>query len=870
MEKQKKEKQAKEKKKNFLQRYIAKRQEILRREYDDEIREKAFLRSMRLQTSTQMMIPIKDVFNGCILLEDGTYVKIMEVYPANFDLIPPSEQEEILVRFHRFIIAAPAKIHFKSITKQANIDKYIRTVREEQKQERVAICKSRYSDLLQLVKEVSENGALSQRFFLILHLDPKAEPMLRQDDVYACTARLNQAMADAGAILKQVGNHPIEIEEGMEDYATAEILYALLCRGQKDEVSYQDHALEVIQKYCEEAGEPITGDAPYIPAKELVAPYVIDLTHSDYFMIDNRYYIVGVIPSNSYPTEVMSNWMSVMVNAGEGVDVDLFMEKTEAQDMVLKLRRQNSRNELAMHESSATSDNFANASNAATASNYLLTGIRQGDRFLYMSILVTVSADTLGFAKEKFRELQKNMLLAQLKLEPVRWHQKEAYTAVFPFGWISPNLFKRTKQNMLAIDASSAYIYTSFSKCDAHGMFIGLNLQNRTPVILDMYDTSQYRNANMAIWGSSGAGKTFLLQCISMRLRLKHIQVFAILPKKGVEYKRGCDAVGGQYVLVSGASQNIINIMEIRRPDDQSMKLLYGEGTEQSLLAQKVDSVKTFCSLLMPSITDDELTGLDAALVKTFGRFGITKDNRTLDDPFAPGYFKAMPVLGDLEEVLNEDPDMHRVAKKIHATIHGSGTAFNGQTNVDLNNDYIVFDLDALSKDLMGAGMWLVLDFLMPKVKEDKTKLKAVIMDELWSLIGAGGNTSAAEAVVELHKLIRGYGGGIITATQDLNDLQAYEEGKFGKAILNACTFKFVLGMEKTEADSVQEALELGDAEIEQVKNFKRGKALVCVNHTNIPVEIVGSNSELELYSTDPKIMRALAEKKRRQQAMMA
>lgn len=309
--------------------------------------------------------------------------------------------------------------------------------------------------------------------------------------------------------------------------------------------------------------------------------------------------------------------------------------------------------------------------------------------------------------------------------------------------------------------------------------------------------------------------------------------------------------------------------MEIRKPKDFTTRLLYGDEVIQSLLAQKVQSIKIALGLYVKDLSREEEQLLEKAIVRTYANFGITMDNESLTDPEHPDRFKKMPILEDLYNVLYEDEQTKRIATIMYPLIFGSAAAFNGQTNVDLDNLYLVFDLDSLSDELLPIGMFIILDYMWDRVKEDKLKRKVIILDELWSLIGASTSDVAASFVLEIFKLIREYSGSAICATQDIGDFFAFQDGKYGKAIINACKFKMVLGLEEDEAKAVQGVLGLEDNEVKMVTSFRKGKGLICVNNNNVGLNIVASDSELELFSTDTKIMAKVAEKKRRQKNMV-
>lgn len=389
--------------------------------------------------------------------------------------------------------------------------------------------------------------------------------------------------------------------------------------------------------------------------------------------------------------------------------------------------------------------------------------------------------------------------------------------------------------------------------CDDNGILLGVNKHNNSLIIVDIFDSRVYKNANIAILGTSGAGKSFTLQLMATRMRRKGIQVFIIAPLKGHEFHRACSNIGGEFIQISPASRNCINVMEIRRVDRSVDELLDGPGVEKSMLAAKIQRLHIFFSLLIPDMSHEERQLLDDALIRTYKAKGITHDNSTLEDPSRPGFYREMPVLGDLYEVLQQSQDTRRLANIINRLVNGSARTFNQQTNVSLDNKYIVLDISELTGDLLTVGMFVALDFVWDKAKENRTQAKAIFIDECWQLIGASSNRLAAEFVLEIFKIIRGYGGSAICATQDINDFFALEDGKYGKGIINNSKTKILLNLEEEEARRVQGVLRLSETEVMEITHFERGNGLISTNNNNVTVEIKCSQLEKELITTDRK-----------------
>ena len=256
---------------------------------------------------------------------------------------------------------------------------------------------------------------------------------------------------------------------------------------------------------------------------------------------------------------------------------------------------------------------------------------------------------------------------------------------------------------------------------------------------------------------------------------------------------------------------------------------------------------------------------LDEALISTYAGFGITHDNDSLymDHGASPPQMKKMPVIGDLHRELLGNPMTKRIAVIISRFVTGSAQSFNRQTNVDLSNKYIVLDLSELKGKLLPVGMFIALDYVWDTVKADRTKKKAILIDEIWQLIGASSNRMAAEFCLTIFKTIRGFGGAAISATQDLSDFFGLEDGKYGRAIINNSKNKIILNLEPDEARYVQDTLKLTGTEVRSITRFERGEALVYSNNNKVPVVIKASKEEQEMITTDRAELEVILKKRK-------
>ena len=795
-------------------------------------------------------VPIEKITHGVIKTRDRRYVKVVEVVPVNFLLRSAQEQRSIIYSFISYLKIAPVKVQFKVLTKRADIDRHVDSVREELARETDSHCRMLQEDYLKLIRDLGSREAITRRFFLIFEHEPMPGAKRGQEEDEAIAA-LQTAARTAANYLRQCGNTVVMPEE--QDEAAAEILYHILCRRESNEHPFTDKAKQVVAEYLGAGRAPDS-----IPVNEFYTPSEIDFTHGRYICIDGVYYSYLLVPSDGFKAQVPAGWLSLLVNAGDGIDLDVFLTRQPKDRMIRKLGQQLRINRSKIRETSDTNTDFDDLDGAIRSGYFLKDGLGNNEDFYYLNLLVTITAGSVDELEWKCAEMKKLLLSQDMNVQPCSFCQEQAFLSSLPLVSLEKHLFERSKRNVLTLGAASCYPYTSYEMCDDNGILLGVNKHNNSLIIVDIFDSNVYKNANIAILGTSGAGKSFTMQLMATRMRRKGIQVFIVAPLKGHEFHRACSNIGGEFIQISPASPNCINVMEIRKVDKSVDELLDGPGVEKSLLAAKIQRLHIFFSLLIPDMSHEERQLLDDALIRTYTNLGITHDNATLEDPKHPGKYRTMPVLGDLYDTLKEVPDTKRLANIINRLVHGSARTFNQQTNVSLDNKYTVLDISELTGDLLTVGMFVALDYVWDKAKENRTEEKAIFIDECWQLIGANSNRLAAEFVLEIFKIIRGYGGSAICATQDINDFFALEDGKYGKGIINNAKTKILLNLEEEEARRVQSLLHLSEAEVMEITHFERGSGLISTNNNNVTVEIKCSQLEKELITTDRRELQEL------------
>lgn len=827
-------------------------------------------RKRRSKTSefVQDFLPVREIRNGIIETTDDRYVKIIEILPINFLLRSSEEQYNIISSFASWLKISPMKLQFKSVSRKADSDKHVAMVREELSREENQQCRQLGEEYLRLIKDVGNKEALSRRFFLIFQYEPPAGKRSSGESYADIYGMIQTAVQNAKTYFMQCGNAIVQPED--EDAFTAEVLYMFFNRSSCVNEPFQSRVERVIVDTMQAKGKIIGLDAvPYIRPANFIAPRGIDFSHYNFVVMDGMYYSVMHIRRNGFPHTVRGGWMSSLINAGEGVDIDVHLRRENRGKTLDKVAQRIRLNRTKLRGMQDTSTDYEELTGSIQSGYYIKSGIANNNEDLfYMSVLITISARTyeeLLWRRGQMTDLLKSM---DMYINECNFRQEAALRSVMPFLCIDPNIEKKAQRNILTSGAASTYMFTSFEMSDDSGVLLGINRHNNSLCVVDLFNTRVNKNANVTLLGTSGAGKTFTMQLLALRMRMRGIQCYILAPLKGHEFKRACAAVGGTYIKISSGSTNCINVMEIRRTLSPEMDLIdeMDYNSEDSLLSRKIQQLLIFFSLLIPDMSNEEEQMLDEALVRTYRQFGITHDNDSLYADKAHTRYKKMPILGDLHKLLEANPLTQRLAIIVSRFVTGSAQSFNQQTNVNLDNKYVVIDISELKGKLLPVGMFIGLDYIWDQVKSDRTKRKAIYIDEIWQLIGASSNRQAGEFCQEIFKIARGYGAAAIAASQDLSDFFSLEDGKYGRAIINNSKTKIILNLEPDEAEYVRETLKLTRTEIRSITQFERGEALISSNNNKVPVLVRASKVEQQLITTDRAELAAILKERQQTQ----
>lgn len=799
--------------------------------------------------STQMWSPVKDLRDGIVITKDGRYVQILEFSPINFGLRPEMDKYHIAERFGAALTLFPNKFQIKILSRRANVENHIQDIENDMAQEENEFCRKMQQESIALARENAQYGILRRFLVSYEYSHPgglkKATWRDVQSSLRTTASRISEALMEqpcGNVMLTELGNSE----------QTLEILHECMCRDEAENVGLENKLSQVIATYLQEG--KLQDDNQLVPINDILAPAYINPGNARYVEVDGKFYAFGYIERRSYPQECVPGWMSALINLGTGIDVDIFVEKLPSEKVNQIMTYSMRAAKLALNHADDTSTDRIDKEKQLNAGMYLRRGLAEGDAMLYFSTMITIVADSPEQLFKKSDWAKSTLSTMGLNLRMMHFEHDEAFKSSLPINKPLPGMVRKARRNVLSSDFGAAYPFTSFEINDNGGFLVGYNAENFSPVYLNPYDRHIYENGNIVELGTSGAGKSYLLMLMAMRLRQQRVQTIIIAPDKGHEFRRSCTAMGGQFISLAPGSKQTINVMEIRKHDVSQMEKLHGDDySKGSILMAKLAQLHVFFSLLMPNMSDSLRNMLDDVMIETYAEFGITDKNKSLIDPLNPTQYKKMPVLGDLYRHLEKRPhkQVEDLLQNLKIYVSGSAKSFNGQTNVNLDNPYVVIDLSSMSKKMMPIAIFIATDFAFDTIRKDMITRKALIMDELSLLIGIAGTDAAAEFVLKAFKLVRAYNCIAIGATQDINDFFALRDGFYGKGILANSRIQFLMRQKEQEAEAVAKLLNLSEKERYDLPFYNKGEALVLANRNHAKIKVVGSTMEHNLITTD-------------------
>lgn len=567
--------------------------------------------------------------------------------------------------------------------------------------------------------------------------------------------------------------------------------------------------------------------------RDLIAPSSLEI-HSSYFRLGTKYgrtlYIYG------YPRQIYTGWLSSLINIDEVLDISMFIYPVDSQVVLDNLRKKVTQLEATMSINSEKGRTRDPGLEAAMADAEELRDQLQvgAERFFRYGLYVTLYADSLdelSFVQHKIETLFGQQLIFS---KVASSQQEQGLNSTIP--QMSDQLQIRRNMNTGAI--STSFPFTSADLTQEKGVLYGINMHNNGLVIFDRFSLE---NANMVVFAKSGAGKSFTVKLEALRSMMTGSDVLIIDPEN--EYQKLSDAVGGSYIRLSLNSDTRINPFDLPRviDDDEADNALRANlVTLHGLLRLMLGgSQQTATGQLLAGLTPAEEADLDQGLIDTYARAGITSDPLT--------HNSLPPTVSDLYDTLlhmgGTGPALaQRLRKYTTGTFAG---IFSQQSNIDINNSMVVFNIRDLEDELRPVAMYIVLSHIW-NITRSHQKKRMLIVDEAWQLMKYD---DSANFLFSLAKRARKYHLGLTTITQDVED---FIGSKMGRAIVANSSMQLLLKQSSSAVDVLSDVFKLTEEEQKRLANFPVGQGLFFAGQNHVHIQIQASQTETALISTNP------------------
>lgn len=824
--------------------------------------------------STQKNIPIEKFVNGCVVDKNGNISTVLEIVPSPFLLKKTNEQNAIIKQFEQMLRISPDCFHIKCMSTHANLKPQINDAYKNLIDEESLECKEMCSEYINHLQYAQDVGT-RRRFFISIPYEGNLKKN-SENYLYNATEQLLKVRSRMESNLKAMGNDIVSTPRNKgSNYSIGEIFYTILNRRTSSRNPFEQRMAEVVDNYVQKGGDEDT----YIPASEFVAPSSMNFLNASFVECDGLIYTFLYVPGNKIPYTTYPGWLAPFIISQTGVDVDIFFEKKDRQKTLSSIKRNLGHAVADVDENNnVVTDSYEASRNAYQSTSYLKSGLSAGLDLYEMSVLITVCGSSVEEVSEKAEELRTYSKQIDMNLETLDFQEEQAFKTVLPLPYLDKMFFGKTHRNCLTDGASSFYPFLTSELIHDKGTYIADDLNSGVPVIPDFFD-SMYTNPHIFICGKTGAGKTVTIELMALRNRVKHVPVYIIAPEKEHEFARICEKIGGQFVSIGNGSTNRLNIFDISVPSKKAReKIAAIDGRDPLsaiLLSKKITELLDFFAIYIPNLKEpmfqEMKMELNDALLQTYKEKGITEDNNSLWADKYQRQLKEFPIMSDLVNVLErryaERNNEHSasLARMIRGLTRGGGAHFNGKTNVDISNKFFVIGLENNSEEYFGLSIYLAMEFLWTKIKEDRSSSKILIMDEWWKM---AYNPIAAERTMEIARLARAESCSMIIATQQMSDILAVENGKFGNAILNSCSTKIIMGLENKDIQSIRDMVELSKEEVQSIKDFDKGEALMLTGENRMKIKFSPSKTEQALTFTDQETINkvAVASKKEREE----
>lgn len=530
----------------------------------------------------------------------------------------------------------------------------------------------------------------------------------------------------------------------------------------------------------------------------------------DHLQIDGIY--LRTLYISGYPFVANSGWLDSLINFNHDTDISYHLHEVNALHALPKLHRKitelESTKRAMMRAGKIVGSEITDPLDSAIE---LRDKIQRGQEKLFqMSIYISIRAESLEELNKTTKLLEATLSARLFYSKVARYEQLEALQSILPRG--EDQLGQ--KRNLDSSSAALTFPFMSSELVQESGILYGVNKSNNSLVILDRFSL---HNANSITFAQSGSGKSYTTKVEILRQLMQGTKVIVIDPER--EYKNLTESVNGTYIKLSTTSKEKINPFDLTTTFHTKADI-----------AEHVQDLTAVISLMADGLDKREKAAVDKAILKVYKK---TKKN---EQPLLQDLYAELKELGHLQ--LRE-----RLEKYISGSLAG---VFNSQTNIELENRLVVFDIKDMPDNLRPIMMLILSNFVQNQVKA-KPEKRLLVIDEGWLLLE---HEQSARFVAGLVRRARKYYLGVSIISQQAND---FLHSEYGRAIASQSALRILMRQDTTTIRGVVDEFSLSEYEQQFLLTSERGDALIIADQNHVAVKVVASEREHPLITTNPQ-----------------
>lgn len=568
--------------------------------------------------------------------------------------------------------------------------------------------------------------------------------------------------------------------------------------------------------------------------KDLIAPPAIRMSAATMQIGDVVARTLFVI---TYPRFLSTNWFSPIINIDFPMDTALFIHPIETAEILKQLRKSATQVQSQMNieiEDGKIRDPVLEAAlqNIEELRDRLQQGTEKFFRFgLYMTLYGADEKDL----SQKVQSVEAILEAQLVYTKPAVLRMDAGFAATRPLASDTLDV----ANNLNTEPLSTTFPFVSSDLSSNEGILYGINRHNNSLILFDRF---KMENANMVVFAKSGAGKSYTVKLEVLRALMFETSVIIIDPEN--EYKHLCETVGGAFLKVSLNSDVHLN------PFD--MPKVSAEDESDGVFRNTIANLIGLLHLMLGTLSPEEDSILDQAIREAYAIRDIHENSN-----FGSLTANSFPTMSDLHAVLKNMEGADSIAARLQRYTEGIFAGFlNEQTNIDTDNQLVVFNIRDLEEELRPIAMYIILQYIWNDIRS-KLRQRIIVVDEAWIMMQ---NEDAASFLFGIAKRCRKYYTGLTTITQDISDFMS---SRYGKPIITNSSMQLLLRQSPASIDYITETFYLTDHEKFLLLESNVGDGIFFAGTKHAAIHVVASYSEDQIITSDPRQLIEIEEAKR-------